>query len=124
MKRKSSKVVSQDEELKLKENVDDIINVNKDDKNNVEVYSQVANMNEIEIDKRIDKRLPNSRLSESIMNRIEYDMTENKKKASMLTSNKKDMELMRRWVVKIYNIYITPQETMLDPFLQFRNKRR
>ena len=119
MKRKSSKVVSQDEELKLKENVDDIINVNKDDKNNVEVYSQVANMNEIEIDKRIDKRLPNSRLSESIMNRIEYDMTENKKKASMLTSNKKDMELMRRWVVKIYNIYITPQEKMLDPFLQF-----
>ena len=78
-------------------------------------------MNEEAIDQKIEKRMPGTgaRLEATIINRIEYDMSENKKKATMLTSNKKEMELMRRWVVRIYNIYFTPFEKMLDPFLSF-----
>lgn len=78
-------------------------------------------MNEDAVEQKIEKRMPGTgdRLESTIINRIEFDMSENKKKATMLTSNKKDMELMRRWVVRIYNIYYTPFDKMLDPFLQF-----
>lgn len=78
-------------------------------------------MNEKELDQKIEKRLTGTgvRMETTMINRIEYDMSENTKKATMLTSNKRDSELMRRWVVKVYNIYITPFEKMVDPFIQF-----
>jgi hypothetical protein len=86
-----------------------------------QVQDPIAEQNEIDIANKIDKKMPGTgnRLEATIMNRIEYDMSENKKKATMLTSSKKDMELMRRWNVKIFNIYITPLEKMIDPFIQF-----
>jgi hypothetical protein len=58
-------------------------------------------------------------LKQTIIKKIEYDMSETKKQLNMRVEDKYQMELMRRWHVKIYNIYITPYREMLDPFLQF-----
>jgi hypothetical protein len=58
-------------------------------------------------------------LKQTIIKKIEYDMSETKKQLNMRLEDKVQMELMRRWHVKIYNIYITPYREMMDPFLQF-----
>jgi hypothetical protein len=58
-------------------------------------------------------------LKQTIIKKIEYDMSETKKQVNMRLEDKVQMELMRRWHVKIYNIYITPHREMIDPFLQF-----
>jgi hypothetical protein len=58
-------------------------------------------------------------LKQTIIKKIEYDMSETKKQLNMRVEDKVQMELMRRWHLKIYNIYITPYREMLDPFLQF-----
>lgn len=50
---------------------------------------------------------------------IEYDMSIAKKQLRMKVEDKHEMEKVRRWIVKIYNIYITPLSDMFDPFLQF-----
>ena len=46
-------------------------------------------------------------------------MSETKKKRVMKVEEKKEMELLRRWQVKIFNIYITPLKDKVDPFVQF-----
>lgn len=59
------------------------------------------------------------RLARAYQRNIEYDMSTQKKQTLMKLEDKQEMEKMRRWKVKIYNIYITPIVEMLDPFLQF-----
>jgi hypothetical protein len=58
-------------------------------------------------------------LKQTVMRKIEYDMSETRRQLNMRLDDKVQMELMRRFHVKIYNIYITPLKEMLDPFLQF-----
>ena len=53
------------------------------------------------------------------MDRIEFDMSQNKKQLRMKKEDKSEMELIRRWHVKIYNIYVTPLKDKIDPFIQF-----
>lgn len=72
-------------------------------------------------EKEIDEKLgesDNKRLENTLIKRIEYDMSQEKKQLRMKLEDKSEMEKMRRWHVKIYNIYITPLMEMLDPFLQ------
>ena len=52
-------------------------------------------------------------------NSIEFDMRTRKKEIKMKKDDKIEMEKIRRWQVKISNIYITPLIKMIDPFLQF-----
>ena len=59
------------------------------------------------------------RLENTLIKRIEFDMSEAKKQVKLKLEDKIQMEMMRRWYVKIYNIYITPLRDMLDPFVQF-----
>jgi len=76
-----------------------------------EVELQVKNNNEEPQNKiRIDRAYEKN---------IEFDMGLNKKEIKLKEEDKYEMELMRRWSVKIYNIYITPKMDKLDPFLQF-----
>ena len=46
-------------------------------------------------------------------------LSENKKTLKMKKEDKIEMEFIRRWRVKIFNIYITTLKEKLDPFLQF-----
>lgn len=55
----------------------------------------------------------------NIQNKLEYDMSESKKMRKMKVEDKVQMELMRRWRVKIFNIYISTLKEKCDPFLQF-----
>ena len=50
---------------------------------------------------------------------IEMDMRNRKREISMKKEEKVEMEKMRRWRVKINNIYITPLVKKMDAFLQF-----
>jgi len=61
----------------------------------------------------------NNRMADNVIQRIEYDMRNNKKEIRLKLKDKIEMEKMRRWEVKIYNVYITPMREMLDPFIQF-----
>lgn len=63
--------------------------------------------------------IDDNRMERALLNRIEYDMSESKKQLRMKLEDKIEMELMRRWRVKLYNIYITPLKEKIDPFLQF-----
>ena len=61
-----------------------------------------------------------SNLQNAVLQRIEYDMSNTKKEVRLKLADKVQMELIRRWEVKIFNIYITPySEDKLDPFIQF-----
>ena len=60
----------------------------------------------------------NSRAAEAMNERIEYDMSNQKKEVRLKLEDKINMELIRRWEVKIYNIYVTPQRDNIDAFLQ------
>jgi hypothetical protein len=71
-------------------------------------------------EEKIENQLGDSeRLENTYMRRIEFDMSESKKQLKMKLEDKNEMEMMRRWQIKIYNIYITPLMEMIDPFVQF-----
>ena len=80
------------------------------------------NYNENEAhEKRMHDRLDGSdpKLTIAYRNNIEFDMSNRKREIRMKKEDKVEMEKMRRWAVKINNIYITPLVKMIDPFLQF-----
>ncbi len=50
---------------------------------------------------------------------IEYDMRAGKRELNMKVEDKSEMEKMRRWSIRIYNIYIIPLKDKMEPFVQF-----
>ena len=53
---------------------------------------------------------------------VQYDMSNKRRQMMMNRSDKVEMEKIRRWHVKINNIYITLKDkevSMIDPFIQF-----
>lgn len=91
---------------------------NRKDKNNnqYENYS----VNEAH-EKKMNEMLEGSdpKITIAYRNNIEFDMSNIKREIRMKKEDKVEMEKMRRWSVKISNIYITPLLKMIDPFLQF-----
>lgn len=88
------------------------------DKNKYENYN-IAEANERELEDKLDSGNERSKMTQAFEKNIEYDMRAGKRELKMKAEDKREMEMMRRWQVKIYNIYITPLKDMLDPFLQF-----
>lgn len=107
---KQEEVVSEERKVRDR-NADIEQNINKYENYNI----AEGNENNIEV------KLEGSQKSkiEAFQKNIEYDMRANKKEMKMRAEDKLEMEKMRRWVVKIYNIYITPLKEMIDPFIQF-----
>ena len=70
---------------------------------------------------RLEEQLDNGndRAAEAMIERIEYDMSNQKKEVRLKLEDKINMEMIRRWEVKIFNIYVTPQRDPLDAFIQF-----
>jgi len=90
----------------------------KDDKKNLEDLNKKLDP-EDKINDDIKSKEEKVNIEKSIRSRIEYDMSQTKKTMKMRREDKIEMELMRRWRVKIFNIYITTLKEKLDPFLQF-----
>jgi len=90
----------------------------KDDKKGLEDLNQKLDP-EDKIRENIQSKEEKVNIERSIRNRIEFDMSETKKTLKMKKEDKIEMELMRRWRVEIFNIYITCLKEKLDPFLQF-----
>lgn len=59
------------------------------------------------------------RKADTIIQRIEYDMRNTAKEVRLKVGDKINMEKLRRWELKIFNVYITPLREMVDPFVQF-----
>lgn len=75
-----------------------------------------------EHEKNMDDKLEegdDQRKADTIIQRIEYDMRNTAKEVRLKVGDKINMEKMRRWELKIFNIYITPLREMVDPFVQF-----
>lgn len=90
----------------------------KDEKKGLEDLNK-KNDPEDKINEDIRSKEEKVNIERSIRNRIEYDMSQIKKTLKMKKEDKVEMELIRRWHVKIFNIYITTLKEKLDPFLQF-----
>jgi hypothetical protein len=90
----------------------------KDEKKGLEELNKKHDPEE-KINEDIRSKEEKVNIERSIKNRIEYDMSQIKKTLKMKKEDKVEMELMRRWRVKIFNIYITTLKEKLDPFLQF-----
>ncbi len=97
---------------------DDKKNDKDDDKDKKDVEVKKENDKDNETDLLNDKG-GNKRIENIVLERIEFDMSQNKKQLRMKAEDKSQMELIRRWQVKIYNIYITPMKEKIDPFVQF-----
>jgi hypothetical protein len=97
------------------EEADRILNRDKEDKkyDNYNIDEGREKNFEDKLDESDHKRLENT-----LIKRIEFDMSQNKKQLKMKLEDKYEMEKIRRWHVKLYNIYVTPLIEMLDPFLQ------
>jgi hypothetical protein len=89
-----------------------------EDKYNFDNFN-VAEKNEKDLNDKLAHMEQDSKLMVAYRNNIEFDMSTMKKNVLMKKDDKFQMEKMRRWAVKIYNIYITPMKKMIDPFLQF-----
>ena len=74
--------------------------------------------NEKRLEEKLDG-LDKEQLKRAYEKNIEFDMSYVKKQKSMKLEDKVEMERIRRWAVKIYNIYITQLKEMAHPFLQF-----
>ena len=72
-------------------------------------------------EKKMNEMLEGSdpKITIAYRNNIEFDMSTIKREIRMKKEDKVEMEKIRRWSVKINNIYITPLLKMIDPFLQF-----
>jgi hypothetical protein len=90
----------------------------KEDKKGLEELNQKHDPEE-KINEDIRSKEEKVNIERSIRNRIEYDMSQTKKTLKMKKEDKIEMEFMRRFRVKIFNIYITTLKEKLDPFLQF-----
>ena len=106
-----------DKNIEEKKDEDNKEEEKKDEEVKVDNYDHNQS-HEIRMEEKIDQEDGNN-LKETIIRKIEYDMSENKRQVQMKLEDKVQMELMRRWHIKIYNIYITPLREMMDPFLQF-----
>jgi len=95
--------------------------LNKDKKDGKKGLEELNKKNDPEekIGEDISSKEEKANIVASIKNRIEFDMSQIKKSLRMKKEDKIEMELMRRWRVKIFNIYITTLKEKLDPFLQF-----
>jgi hypothetical protein len=103
----------QEREVKINKNFDEKISIRETLKNkeheaiNIEMKNKSEGHQEkVNLDRAYEKN-------------IEFDMSVNKKELKMKEEDKYEMEKMRRWSVKIFNIYITSKIEKLDPFLQF-----
>lgn len=81
----------------------------------------ISEHNEINLNDKLDSAAnnDNSNLTFAYKSCIEYDMSKKKREMRMKREDKGEMEKIRRWHVKISNIYITSLMQMIDPFLQF-----
>lgn len=111
---KKEKKKNENEENKDEDKNDD----KKDEKKGLEEHNK-KNDPEDKIKEDIQSKEEKVDIERSIRNRIEYDMSETKKLLKMKKEDKVDMEIIRRWKVKIFNIYITTLKEKMDPFLQF-----
>jgi len=103
--KKEEKKENKEENEKKKKEEDDK-KKNEENKNEEEEGLKDKSGKEEKIDRIVDER-------------IEFDMSQTKKQIRMKKEDKAQMELIRRWQVKIYNIYITPLKDRIEPFIQF-----
>lgn len=112
-----NKEKKQNNEEENKKEEEDKDNKKKEDKNLIEPGSKnVDPAEKFENDANANN---NANFADNIQNKLEYDMSESKKMRKMKVEDKVQMELMRRWKVKIFNIYISTLKEKCDPFLQF-----
>lgn len=83
------------------------------------IEHDVNKAHEEKLDEQMDFNDGNAHAANVLNDRIEYDMGTRKKEVKLKLEDKINMERIRRWDVKIYNIYVTPQRDNLDAFLQF-----
>jgi len=110
-----------DEQLNNSNNNDEMqrLNPNQENKNKKDNFQNydLAEGHEADMNDKLDEQ--NSKITVAYKNSIEFDMSTHKREIRMKKGDKVEMEKMRRWRVKINNIYITPLQKMIDPFLQF-----
>ena len=94
---------------------DQELNPNERKKDKLE-KENLAEGHENEMNEKLDER---DNKYTVYKNSIEFDMSAHKREVRMKKQDKIEMEKIRRWQVKISNIYITPLLKMIDPFLQF-----
>ena len=94
---------------------DQELNPNERKKDKLE-KENLAEGHENEMNEKLDER---DNKYTVYKNSIEFDMSTHKREVRMKKQDKIEMEKIRRWQVKISNIYITPLLKMIDPFLQF-----
>lgn len=103
--------------------------LNQDQNKNREKDDEKENLNNLSVAEGLEQNLnnqvedanenQNESLAKIIDQKLEYNMKISKKEVKMKLEDKIQMELMRRFEVKISNIYITPLRDMIDPFIQF-----
>lgn len=97
----------------------------EDDQEKDRLVNNMQNMDMNEgMEKNLEEKLDNAdesnkRMGETMSQSIEYDMRNSKREVKLKLKDKIEMEKMRRWDVKIFNVYITPAKEMIDPFVQF-----
>lgn len=69
--------------------------------------------------KKISNYEDNKKYCIAYRNSIEYDMSSRKKEMKLKKEEKEEMQKIRRFNVKIHNIFITPLIEVVNPFLQF-----
>ena len=113
-KKKKSKVEQEDN----KDNDDNGDKGKKDDKKKDLPEGNKDGLEE-KIGNDIESKEDRDDVAKSIQTRIEFDMAESKKLLKMKKEDKYEMELMRRFSIRIFNIYVTTLKEKMDPFLQF-----
>lgn len=89
---------------------------NKNKREQFDNYN-VNEQHEKDLNKKLDSA--DDKLTIAYKNSIEFDMSTRKREVKMKKEDKYEMEKMRRWHLKINNIYITSLMKMIDPFIQF-----
>jgi hypothetical protein len=104
----------------VKEEAKDVKIEMKDKKGEAENKYKADNLDE-GLEKQMEEKLLSKEENQEKIygSNIEYDMKISKQQTSMKKEDKYEMEKMRRWIVRIYSIYVTPLNKMFDPFLQF-----
>ena len=113
------KKVSEKKEIPRNQAKDNKENKGKEDKKSKKEDKKEDEEVELQVKNKNEEPQDNIRIDRAYEKNIEFDMGLSKKEIKLKEEDKYEMELMRRWSVKIYNIYITPKIDKLDPFLQF-----
>jgi len=117
---KAEKKVDKEEEKKDERDDDDKKKKDEEDKKNKDEEDKKKKNDVDDEGEALNKdEGGNNKMEQIVMDRIEFDMSQNKKQLRMKAEDKEQMELIRRWQIKIYNIYITPLKDKMDPFVQF-----